>query len=102
MNKSIIIIFLVSLLLSSIGALLGAGEGLKKESPDGYSSVNHLYPNGGKALSDSWVYWFFYTGGSWVLLFTNFVPISMMVSMEMVKFWQAMFMANEKMMYDDE
>ena len=40
--------------------------------------------------------------GTWILIFTNFVPISLMVSLEMVKFWQAMFMANDVTMYDEE
>ena len=30
--------------------------------------------------------------GTWILLLTNFVPISLVVSLELVKFWQAMFM----------
>jgi phospholipid-transporting ATPase len=40
--------------------------------------------------------------GTWILVFTNFVPISLMVSLELVKFWQAMFMSFEWLMYDDE
>jgi len=40
--------------------------------------------------------------GTWILIFTNFVPISMMVTLEVVKFWQAGMMANEYLMYDEE
>ena len=29
--------------------------------------------------------------GTWILLFTNMVPISLLVTMELVKFWQAEF-----------
>jgi phospholipid-transporting ATPase len=40
--------------------------------------------------------------GTWILIFTNFVPISLMVTLEMVKLGQAIMMQNELMMYDDE
>lgn len=40
--------------------------------------------------------------GTWILIFTNFVPISLMVTLELVKFWQAMFMSSDYMMYDEE
>lgn len=33
-------------------------------------------------------------------LYSNFVPISLLVTLELVKFWQAMFMQYEWMMYD--
>jgi hypothetical protein len=33
--------------------------------------------------------------GTWVLLNNNFVPISLTVQSELVKFWQAMFMQYE-------
>jgi len=39
---------------------------------------------------------------TWILIFTNLVPISLLVSLELVKFWQAMFMSYDKSMYDDE
>ena len=38
--------------------------------------------------------------GTWILLQTNFVPISLIVQMELVKFWQAMFMTYEVEMFD--
>ena len=40
--------------------------------------------------------------GTWILIFTNFVPISLLVTLEVVKFWQVMFMASDANMYDDE
>jgi|TARA_B110000285_G_C15034365_1_gene568427 magnesium-transporting ATPase (P-type) len=39
---------------------------------------------------------------TWILVFTNFVPISLTVSLELVKFWQAMYMNYEVLMFDDE
>jgi phospholipid-transporting ATPase len=40
--------------------------------------------------------------GTWFLIFTNFVPISLMVTLEMVKLGQAIMMQYEWMMYDEE
>jgi phospholipid-transporting ATPase len=40
--------------------------------------------------------------GTWILIFTNFVPISLMVTVEVVKFMQAQFIGLDWMMYDPE
>jgi P-type E1-E2 ATPase len=40
--------------------------------------------------------------GTWFLALMNFVAISMMVTLEMVKFFQAYFMQEDWMMYDAE
>jgi len=47
------------------------------------------------------IYTFFTTLGTWVLIFTNFVPISLYVTLELVKFWQGGFMENDMDMYDE-
>jgi phospholipid-transporting ATPase len=36
--------------------------------------------------------------GSWFILLVNFVPISMMLTIEMVRFFQAFFIENDKLM----
>ena len=38
--------------------------------------------------------------GTWVLIFTNFVPISLLVTLELVKFWQGSLMQFDLSMYD--
>lgn len=38
--------------------------------------------------------------GTWFLSFANFVPISMMVTLECVKFIQAYFISQDYMIYD--
>jgi len=38
--------------------------------------------------------------GTWILIFTNFVPISLMVTLEIVKLWQSIFMSYDVYMYD--
>jgi len=40
--------------------------------------------------------------GTWILIFTNFVPISLMVTLEIVKLWQSIFMSYDVYMYDEE
>ena len=40
--------------------------------------------------------------GTWFLIFTNMVPISLIVSLEIVKFNQAIFMSYDVNMFDEE
>jgi phospholipid-transporting ATPase len=40
--------------------------------------------------------------GTWILILISFVPISLLVSLEYIKFWQSMFMTYEYRMYDEE
>lgn len=40
--------------------------------------------------------------GTWILIFTNFVPISLMVTLEIVKLFQANLMSYDIEMYDEE
>lgn len=40
--------------------------------------------------------------GTWMLLFANFVPISLIVTMEVVKFFQAQFIQWDAEVYDVE
>ena len=40
--------------------------------------------------------------GTWVLIFTNLVPISLLVTMEMVKYIQGMFISWDIDMYDQQ
>jgi phospholipid-transporting ATPase len=39
--------------------------------------------------------------GTWILIFTNFVPISLMVTLEVVKFLQASFITWDYRIYDE-
>jgi len=40
--------------------------------------------------------------GSWILIFCNFVPISLLVTLEMVKFFQGTFMENDLEIFDSD
>jgi hypothetical protein len=50
----------------------------------------------------SYVYTWFTTFGTWILIQTNLVPISLLVTFEVVKFWQALMMTYDIKMYDEE
>ena len=56
---------------------------------------------------EQWVWYvfiqqFFTIFFTWMLLFTNMVPISLLVTVEIVKFWQALFIAWDADIYDCE
>jgi phospholipid-transporting ATPase len=37
---------------------------------------------------------------TWIIVFTNFVPISLLVTLELVKLWQGKFMNWDHLLYD--
>ena len=94
-NKLIMLVLATQLILGLIGALIGAtwntGEG-----------ENAMYL--GNTTDSEMGYWDYVIRltGTWILIFTNFVPISLMVTLEVVKFWQAGFMTVDYMMFDEE
>jgi phospholipid-transporting ATPase len=49
--------------------------------------------------NDEWNtnFWFLWlkNTGTWILIFCNFVPISLLVTLELVKFWQGSFMETD-------
>jgi len=49
-------------------------------------------------IKDSYTEEFFKRTGSWILVMNNLIPISLMVTIEMVRFIQAIFMAKDKKM----
>lgn len=61
------------------------------------------YPN----PDQTWTTWHFFVFltkslGTWILLFTNMVPISLLVTLEIVKFFQAMFISWDVDIFDQE
>ncbi len=86
-NKSILIILGVQIILSFIAGVVGQiwlHNNKNKDNSNDYLALNDINVNkGGGVILQM---------GTWILIFTNLVPISLMVSLEMVKFWQAMFM----------
>jgi phospholipid-transporting ATPase len=77
-------IFITQMLLTLLSAVLAASWSSSFLDLYDYlhTDVNFLYRN---EIFTKW--------GSWVLLFTNFVPISLIVSLEMVKFIQGIYIS---------
>jgi len=92
-NKFILCILGLQVILASIGGLVGSGWIVKNRDVVNYITID-------KDLGHFML--FIQTTGTWILIFTNFVPISLMVTVELVKFWQAIFMTYDYMMVDLE
>jgi phospholipid-transporting ATPase len=79
---------MTQVVLASIGAIFGASWVTKYQEVTSYLGTT----DGEK---HPFKYYLIQQIGTWILIFTNFVPISLMVSLEMVKFWQAGFMTKD-------
>jgi len=92
-NYFILCILGLQVILASLGGFVGSNWVLDNINKAQYleSTVDHS----GFYL---WVQFL----GTWVLIFTNFVPISLMVTVELVKFWQASFMTLDHLMFDKD
>jgi phospholipid-transporting ATPase len=97
MNRSILIILATQFCLSLIGAIVGTAIAA---SPS-ISSIDFL-EGGSAGVKRTTFETFVALTGSWILMLTNFVPISLLVQLEMVKYWQGSFMSLEHLMYDEE
>ena len=87
MNRFIIFIFLLQLILCSIGSLTDSfwqAANLK--------DLYYLEIWTSKINSSFWENTLVLFG-SWLIIFTNFVPISLLVSLEMVKFIQGILIS---------
>lgn len=80
MNTTIILTFCVQLVLALVGAVTGTVQTLG-------DAKGASYLGAGDKKSTGFTYLLFQQVGTWILIFTNFVPISLMVTVELVKFW---------------
>ncbi len=62
-----------------------------------YLSINLLYEGNEKR---SWAELFFMRFGTWILMFTNFIPISLVVTIEFVRLIQGQVMTWDADIYD--
>ena len=95
-NQAILQIFLLQVFFSVIGAAFCATWTLDNED-NPYLEMTH---GGDSYTKQGKVYMIATMAGSWILIFCNFVPISLLVTLEMVKFWQGTFMDYDMEMYD--
>jgi phospholipid-transporting ATPase len=101
-NKKIIIIFTFQLCIATLAAIIRLSL---------YSTASCMYYLGNECVdgevlvtedTSSAAYVFFTAFGTWILMFTNFVPISLLLTLEMVKLWQAQFIETEYMLHNTE
>ena len=107
LNRSVFIIFLVQCAISLSGAIFG---NLYRQEVNTKHSNHSCNPSNIDCQYDyylelptnpgGWTDTIIRLTGTWILIFTNFIPISMMVTFEIVKLWQASFMADDLLMFD--
>mmetsp|Transcript_1651 Transcript_1651/g.3553 ORF Transcript_1651/g.3553 Transcript_1651/m.3553 type:complete len:1147 (+) Transcript_1651:184-3624(+) len=92
MNRQIIYIFIIQCAICFMCAFIYAlWYADKTDDTEQYLDLNTYHRNS----FNTFVFQFF----SWMLLFSNFVPISLIVTLEMVKFLQAKFLSMDMEMY---
>ena len=98
-SKAILIILLTQFILALMAAIIGT---IQTKSRD--DNVKYLTSNlsNSSSSNDSVGILMVQLTGSWILMLTNFVPISLMLTLELVKFWQGMFMGYDHHMFDPE
>jgi phospholipid-transporting ATPase len=61
---------------------------------------------GSSSSNDQWndnkILFFIKTAGTWLLLFSNFIPISLLLTLELAKYFQGMFMEWDHSMFHIE
>ena len=98
MNKQLIAIFVIQLIIAFFSAIIYVIIYLK-----GFSGLKYYFFLKGKnPYPGGFFEVLFKIGGTWVIICTNFVPISLLVTMESIKFFQGMFMEWDIDMYDKE
>ena len=89
--------FLIQVIASSIGSIIGTSWQIENIDKASYLSID-----GSDKWNSKWGLLFIKNVGTWILIFTNFVPISLLVTLEIVKFWQGSFMSLDLDMYDKD
>ena len=100
-TKSILVIFGIQCIFCTVAAAWATvWNKLSIEKTD-------VYMDWPENKTNQWL-WYVYitqfltTFFTWMLLFTNMVPISLLVTVEIVKFWQALFIGWDIDIYDTE
>lgn len=94
-NKQVLIMFIIEVLLA-IGCTGGAISALSNEDQHWYLS------KGVDSTTNAMFLQILMSLGTFVILFNNLIPISLYVTMEMVKLTQAFFINNDSLMYHEE
>ena len=97
MNKQIIIVFIFQLIFCLFSSLYGALWYTQHSN-----EVSYLMIDRNQSVDNSFLYNLIVRYGNWLIIFQNFVPISLMVTLEMVKFIQGIFISNDVKMKTKE
>ena len=100
-NAIILLVFILQMLLSMLGGVLGTSW-LQLNLDASYLEFNKVDTRGYTMTEKSASFMFVKLTGTWILICTNFVPISLLVTLEMVKFLQGIFMEMDVSMYDED
>ena len=95
-NEAIFYIFMLQIFFSVSGAVMCATWTIDN------AGVRYMGMDTGEYAKQDLGYVIMTMTGSWILIFCNFVPISLLVTLEMVKFFQGSFMDFDVDMFDDD
>ena len=94
-NQAIFYIFMLQIFFSLTGAIVCATWTIDNQD------VRYMAMNKGEYGKQDLGFIVATMAGSWILIFCNFVPISLLVTLEMVKFFQGSFMDLDVDMFDE-
>jgi len=98
MNRQIIYIFVMQMILCfSAGIVYASWSSADRDKTDSYLDWDNDNP-----LDSNFLTMVLVNFGTWILIFTNFVPISLIVTLEVVKFCQAWFITQDEEIFDEE
>jgi phospholipid-transporting ATPase len=97
MNKQLIAIFCIQLIIAFILAIIYCII-----SSNGFFGLAKYYFSNKKHYKGGIIELLLKMAGTWVIICTNFVPISLLVTMESIKLFQGMFIEWDIDMYDKE
>ena len=94
MNHQIIIVLILQIIIGFICSIIGNSQLYLDRKYLGY-----IFPDEGEEVKISFLD-FIITVGTWIILINNIVPISLLMTLEMVKYLQGIFISWDYHMYD--
>ena len=94
MNNQIIIVLILQFIIGCIASLIG---NIQLHHDSNY--LGYIYPENGGEVNLS-ILDIIITVGTWIILINNIVPISLLMTLEMVKYLQGIFISWDYHMYD--
>jgi phospholipid-transporting ATPase len=98
----IITLFIAQIIISVGCSYIATNWEFHNEQAAWYLGMGMVDQDGNKVDTDSFYWQWFKNIGAWILIFTNFVPISLLVTLEVVKFSQKYAMEWDLNMFDYE